>query len=112
MAIIKFWTRALDFRGRSSRGEFWLGYLVDVLPIMYLTSYESLFESLGQYMVFSVTVIVIMLWMLLGMISSAVRRLRDAGKNPLCILLWFVPIGNIVLLVFLCMPTAECTSMR
>lgn len=107
MGIVKFWTRALDFTGRSSRAEFWLGYLVDVVGVLFLTTHVAVYERLEEYTVLMLVQIVILLWMYLAMLTSAVRRLRDAGKNPLFVLLFFVPIGNFVLLAFLLMPTAE-----
>lgn len=39
-------------------------------------------------------------------IAAMVRRLRDAGKNPLWILISFVPlVGSIILIVMLCQPS-------
>ena len=49
-----------------------------------------------------------MLQSLIPSISIQVRRLRDATKNPLWILISFVPfIGGIVLLIFYLSPSKE-----
>lgn len=107
MGIVKFWTKALDFTGRSSRGEFWLGYLVNVTAVLFLIAGELFYRWMEWYRFLKPIELVIMLWMFLGVISSKARRLNDAGKSPWFVLLALVPFGKIVLLVFLLMPTAE-----
>ena len=36
-AYIDFWKRAFDFRGRSTRPDYWWAYLVNVIIITILT---------------------------------------------------------------------------
>ena len=42
--------------------------------------------------------------LVIGTIAAAVRRLHDRGQSGLFLLLYLVPFGNIVVLVFLLLP--------
>lgn len=44
-AYIDFWKRAFDFRGRSTRPDYWWAYLVNVIIITILTVFVFLFLS-------------------------------------------------------------------
>lgn len=44
-AYIDFWKRAFDFRGRSTRPDYWWAYLVNVIIITILTVFLFLFLS-------------------------------------------------------------------
>lgn len=80
---------------------------MNVTAALFLIAGELLYRWMEWYRFLKPIELVIMLWMFLGVISSKVRRLNDAGKSPWFVLLGLVPFGKIVLLVFLLMPTAE-----
>jgi len=77
-AYIDFWKRAFDFRGRSTRPDYWWAYLVNVIIITILTVFCVRFHPA---------------WVLLSYI----------GLIP--ILAIFSLIGSIVLLIMSCQPT-------
>ena len=123
-AYIAFWKRAFDFKGRSSRPEFWWPFLVNILigflygllviaPIIFVTisnSHVNMADSvafqefitnttrsvLSQYM-WPVTVFQIVT--LIPNISLQLRRLRDAGFHPAWIGLYavqFIPYISLI----------------
>lgn len=108
-----------DFKGKSDRREFWLGYLGVFLITIVLTIIPSILLGIAIGCEDSVV-----LWLLTGVVSLAwfaafiyitvallaatVRRLLDAGFPWWVIFVNFVPsIGQIALIVFLCLPSSE-----
>ena len=88
-------TRYVDFRGRSSRSEYWWFLLFYIIVIIAL----SILDISGA----GVLVAVGYLALLLPTIAVQVRRLHDIDRSGWWILLSFVPIvGAIVLLVWFC----------
>lgn len=101
-------TRAFDFKGRSTIREFWLAMLFNLvadaffaliaLPFIgdlniYLIAYESL-TALYGFLTF------------VPMLSLTARRLRDTGRSGWSVLLaLFFPIGFVILIVYLCQPS-------
>lgn len=81
-----------DFRGRSSREEFWCFFLVGVLAAQSMSlltgSLSSIFPAFGSSMLSSPPFMVRGL-LLLPFLAAAARRLRDCGKSPwwLCLAL-------------------------
>ena len=97
-AVKSFFSRYVDFAGRSSRSEYWwvvlasmiVNYLI-ILPIQLMVS-EGL--GLALSVIFSLAVII-------PTIALAVRRLHDTDKSGWWYLLVFIPIlGWIALIVF------------
>lgn len=74
-----------DFRGRSSREEFWCFFLVGVLAAQSMSlltgSLSSIFPAFGSSMLASPPFMVRGL-LLLPFLAAAARRLRDCGKSP------------------------------
>ena len=132
-AYIDFWKRAFDFRGRSTRPDYWWVYLINVIintilvvgfvlipffssvsndPAALLNNPTELQKIIITYawplMIFS-------LIELIPQLSLQIRRLRDAGFHPAWVLLSYIGlvpilaifslIGSIVLLIMSCQPT-------
>ena len=132
-AYKNFFKGYLDFTGRSTRSEYWwvwLGNMILYIPFFFAFGNaisnprnESTFIVLGgnaisnpqnesALIALGVTVIiytVIGLALFLPGLALTVRRLRDAGFHWALIFIVFVPLGSIVLLVLLAMPTKEAT---
>ena len=108
MGISKFWAKLFDFKGKSTRLEFWSGYLVNLVIYAVIGILLSkLYEEMNQYdspPIFIIWVVYSIL-LVIGIISSIIRRLRDAGMHPAAFLLLFIPFGNIVIIVCLFLPT-------
>ncbi len=96
--------RYADFSGRSRRKEFWMFYLFTILCFLALMLVSTIFalisESLGG-IVLMIGYIGIAFGFLVPQIACGVRRLHDQDKSGWLMLLMFVPIANIVLLVFM-----------
>ena len=113
-AYKNFFKGYVDFAGRSTRSDYWwiwLGNMIIYIPFFF--SYgnaisnprnESALISLGGT---AIIYMVIGLALLLPGLALTVRRLRDAGFHWALIFIVFIPLGSIVLLVLLAMPTKE-----
>ena len=99
-AYKRLWTRAFDFQGRSTRGDYWwaaLASTIIVLTLIALMESAEEFESLYT------------IYVCAGLIpnfSLSIRRVRDAGKGWQWIFINLIPlVGGIWFLVILCQPS-------
>ena len=113
-AYKSFFKGYVDFAGRSTRSEYWwvwLGNMILYIPFFFAYGNaisnprnESALITLGFiaiiYFIFGLTIF-------LPSLALMVRRLRDAGFHWALIFILFIPLGSIVLLVLLAMPTKE-----
>lgn len=103
-----------DFQGRASRAEFWwfflfaaLVNLVLVIPLYVLTAVLAMAGDSGTgagvaaviSILWSIAVIVVAIGLLIPLLAAGARRLHDYGQSAWFLLLYFVPCGNIVLIV-------------
>ena len=84
-----------NFNGRASRSELWWFYLFFAL-IVFLTA------IIGEDLLWLAYLVLI-----LPLIAAFVRRLHDKDKSGWWYFLSFVPLANIVLLVWLCQKGTE-----
>lgn len=113
MGISKFWAKLFDFKGKSARLEFWSGYLVNLIIYAVVgILLGKLYEEMNQYDSAPIFIILIIysILLIIGAISSIIRRLRDAGIHPAALLLLFIPLGNIAVIVCLFLPTRTNTK--
>lgn len=90
------WRRALDFRGRSRRREYWMPFLVNFVIAFSLMLLMGITEStvfLGIYGLYCFA-------MILPATAMAVRRLHDVGKSGWFYLIIFVPFGAFFYIIF------------
>lgn len=116
-AYKNFFKGYVDFTGRSTRSEYWwiwLGNMILYIPFFFAYGNaianprnESALIALGGT---AIIYMVIGLALLLPGLALTVRRLRDAGFHWALIFIVFIPLGSIVLLVLLAMPTKEETT--
>ena len=106
--------KILNFSGRATRSEFWLFQLQHVLiiwgllfgsgitelPLSAEYNWFSLPTSMNE-VIYSFANIVI-LYFFIPAFSVISRRLHDTNRSFLWAILFIVPLGNIILLVFLC----------
>ena len=113
-AYKNFFKGYVDFEGRSTRSDFWwvfLGNMILYIPF-FLTYGNALANSRNEGALITLGFIAIIyfifgLALFLPSLALMVRRLRDAGFHWALIFILFVPLGNIVLLVLLAMPSKE-----
>ena len=113
-AYKNFFKGYVDFAGRSTRSDYWwiwLGNMIIYIPFFFAYGNaisnprnESALIALGGT---AIIYMVIGLALLLPSLALMVRRLRDAGFHWALIFILFDPLGSIVLLVLLAMPTKE-----
>ena len=113
-AYKNFFKGYVDFAGRSTRSDYWwiwLGNMIICIPLFFAYGNaisnprnESALIALGGT---AIIYMVIGLALLLPGLALTVRRLRDAGFHWALIFIVFIPLGSIVLLVLLAMPTKE-----
>ena len=85
-AFKMFWTRYVDFEGRSRRAEFWWSYLMVFLISTFL----------GWTVIAPLACII-------PMIAVSVRRLHDIGKSGWYYLVFLVPVvGTILMIIWGC----------
>ena len=116
-AYKNFFKGYVDFAGRSTRSDYWwiwLGNMILYIPFFFAYGNalanprnESALIALGGI---AIIYMVIGLALLLPGLALTVRRLRDAGFHWALIFIVFIPLGSIVLLVLLAMPTKEETT--
>jgi len=116
-AYKNFFKGYVDFAGRSTRSDYWwiwLGNMIIYIPFFF--SYGNAIsnpQDEGALIALGGTAIIYMvigLALLLPGLALTVRRLRDAGFHWALIFIVFIPLGSIVLLVLLAMPTKEETT--
>src|SRR6187402_1361182 len=106
--MLRPYKRYADFRGRSTRTEYWLFVLfyliVYVACLLVGTASGSENASVALASLFA-------LGSLVPSLAVAVRRLHDTDRSGWNILWGFLPIvGTIVVLVFLCLPSTPGTN--
>lgn len=85
--------RGLDFIGTSSRAEFWWFALAVTMVLGFA---QLIAEATGPLPLQLVSLAVLVPW-----IAACTRRLRDAGLNPWWQLISLVPVGGILVLLYL-----------
>ncbi|TMT01335.1 DUF805 domain-containing protein [Apilactobacillus kunkeei] len=80
-----YWTRYFDFKGRSTRSEFWWSFLGLTIITGIIAGIEQVDYKLGVqiYIVYSILTII-------PNISQYVRRFRDIGISPYLVIITFV----------------------
>ena len=113
-AYKSFFKGYVDFAGRSTRSEYWWVWLGNmILYIPFFLSYgNALANSRNESALITLGFIAIIyfifgLAIFLPSLALMVRRLRDAGFHWALIFILFIPLGSIVLLELLAMPTKE-----
>lgn len=125
-AVKEFFTRYVDFKGRTSRATYWwtilglfiLGFIIGFVsslifgaaPTINANTNIEAGEALKIYFSSATNVIsfIISLITIIPGIAMSIRRLHDINKSGWFYLLSFIPfIGQIILLVFYCMPTVD-----
>lgn len=102
-----FWTRAFDYKGYSSRSEFWWGVLGNTLIMLTLIALliVSLTCFTPQINTFSVVMIVLFVLFcvveLLPSITLIIRRMHDIGRSGFFIFVLFIPVIGYIWYIYL-----------
>ncbi len=98
-AIKLYFSNALNFSGRSTRSEYWFGYLLNVIAGG-VASWFSFF--LTEYFSYLVGIV-----LFIPLLSAAVRRLHDIGKSGWWWMINLTCVGAFVLLYWYCQPGSK-----
>ena len=103
-----FWTKALDFKGRSTRSEFWWAYLANIIIYLLLVVLvgiaAAINESLGYLVVLILTIF--SYGQIIPSLSISIRRVRDMGKTWPWIFINLIPIAGAIWFIYiLCQPS-------
>lgn len=102
-----FWTRAFDYKGTSSRSEFWWGVLGNALIMIALLALLiiSLTCFPAQINTFSVIMIVLFslfcIVELLPSITLIIRRMHDIGRSGYFLFILFIPVIGFIWYIYL-----------
>ncbi|WP_169079002.1 DUF805 domain-containing protein [Bifidobacterium erythrocebi] len=85
-AFLRFWKKALDFRGRASRSEFWWWMLCDLLIIIAASfAIAALYRSIGgsgfPSAIFGKFPLMWKMATIIPFIALSIRRLHDSGHG-------------------------------
>jgi uncharacterized membrane protein YhaH (DUF805 family) len=86
------------FSGRAQRKEYWLFHLFFWVMLLVVPFADILFVGLGVVLLLITT-----LALFIPSLAVAVRRLHDINKSGWWLLLYLIPFGFLVLLVFFCL---------
>ncbi|MGQ2283030.1 DUF805 domain-containing protein [Apilactobacillus kunkeei] len=86
-----YWTRYFDFKGRSTRSEFWWSFLGLTIITGIIAGIEQANYKLGVqiYILYSILTII-------PNISQYVRRFRDIGISPYWVIITFIIPSSLV----------------
>lgn len=102
-----FWTRAFDFKGRTSRSEFWWGVLANsvimvallILLIISLTCLSTTVNVFSKIMIALFALFCVV--ELLPSISLIIRRMHDIGRSGYYIFVLFIPVIGYIWYIYL-----------
>lgn len=102
-----FFTRAFDFKGRSSRKEFWLGVLPNAIIMLILigllvyalVGFEATINTFSVVMIIAFALFCLI--ELIPSISLILRRMHDIGKSGKYIFVLFIPIAGFIWYIYL-----------
>ena len=124
-AYKKYWTRFADFSGRTSRRDYWLFVLMNIIVSIVLTMILSALlgrgltvsnlkdaeEIFNLFKSGSVAGTISLIWYLLNIIPSlsiSVRRMHDINKSGWAILVLLIPlIGWLIYFIFTIKPSVN-----
>jgi len=105
-----------DFEGRARRSEYWYFLLFTYITMFALMGIMFLFIGTGlrDESILGMIIIAILLIFLFAMvipsIALTVRRLHDSGKSGWWYLIAFVPLGSLVLIIFMFLDSEPHTN--
>ena len=102
-----FWTRAFDYKGYSSRSEFWWGVLGNAiimlilltLLIVGLTCISPQMNTFSKIMIILFALFCIV--ELLPSITLIIRRMHDIGRSGFFIFVLFIPVIGYIWYIYL-----------
>jgi uncharacterized membrane protein YhaH (DUF805 family) len=107
--ILTPYRRYFDFRGRSSRQEYWSFVLlfIAIATVVIMVQGYTVQNTMADRIVSGIWMVFLAVTIIPGF-AAASRRLHDIGKSAWWLLIYFVPlIGGIWLLILLATPSQK-----
>lgn len=108
--LIRPWRHAFDYKGRSPRREYWLGWGQFFVGIFVIAALAGLIQD-ASGAEFGLADIPLGLFVLASFVvglAATVRRLHDQDKSGWFVFVYFVPfVGGIIFLVLMLMPGTD-----
>ena len=98
-ALVTVFRNLLNFDGRSGRAEYWWYWLFFVTGIAVLLQIDA-----KVYRFPDGTLPVAVMILSYPLLPLTIRRLHDSGKSAWWALIWFIPLGPLVLLILCLLP--------
>jgi len=98
------WSRSFDYRGKSTRADFWWFQLADIIVFLVLSALAT--ATAESVPGLSALPVVYAIAQILPHLPLSIRRLRDSGKpmamvfHPACALYWWHLVDRAVLPAF------------
>ena len=103
-----FWKKAFDFKGRSTRSEYWWAYLANIIIYFLLAILVGISSAIDETLglLFNLIYVLYSLGQFIPSISIIIRRVRDVGKGWQWIFINLIPfVGAIWFIIILCRPS-------
>ncbi len=105
--FLLFWTRSFDYKGRTSRAEFWSGVLGNAIImlallialIISLTCFSPAINTFSIIMIIFFSLFCLV--ELLPSITLIIRRMHDIGKSGFYIFVLFIPLVGFIWYLYL-----------
>jgi uncharacterized membrane protein YhaH (DUF805 family) len=99
-AVKSYFIRWNDFKGRSSRSEYWWATLFTYLVIILLQVVQVMLAQAESVLALlaMITILVFLLFLTIASFAVMVRRLHDVNRSGWWFLIYFTIIGIFVLL--------------
>ena len=108
-----FWKKAFDFRGKTSRRDYWLYVLANTIIgfIFGFINVSSLYIDENIYFFITGCTYIYIFASMIPSWSISIRRLRDSGTRWQYIFIIFFPIAGAIYFVYLlCLPSSDSES--
>ena len=95
---VKAFQKYAQFSGRATRSEYWLFQIVNLVIIaaLFLVAFQTEWNT-SVMVVFALYALA----SLLPRMALAIRRLHDAGRSGIWLLLYAIPLFGMVILLFM-----------
>jgi uncharacterized membrane protein YhaH (DUF805 family) len=96
-----------SLKGRASRSEFWWWSLVQSIGLLAAIAADVALSDPAHLSMnpMSYATVIVALFTVIPNFTVAIRRLHDTGRTGAWYLILFVPVGSLVLLIFMLLPS-------
>lgn len=105
--IINYWKGIIDYKGKATRKEFWIGYFGTQAVVFVVFAVLGRLCGSGNTIFSAIFPLLFVYGSMLIHIPAMCRRFRDAGLSMWVFLLIIIPVGIFILLIMLCLPTEK-----